>query len=304
MDNKVNINYFLMDGIPSGRIKCTLFNWTGIVYRIPRTDLDICKERQDLVTQSGVYFLFGTDNQGEESVYVGQAGNRNNGGGILSRLNEHKRNEDEDYWTEAIICTTRDDCFGATEISWLENHFYNLAKEAKRYQVKNEQNPNRGKVTEEKESDLKLFAQYTQIIFGVLGYKLFEPIPSKPVNKIGAACEQDTQSERIIYHLSGGNYNATGEETDEGFVVFKDSIINPTTNDSCPNAAKRLREELIKAQKILNNKLLEDVICKSPHLAGGLISGSSISAPANWRATDGRTMKEIEKMVTNQENSN
>ncbi len=43
-----NINIFLMDGTANGRIKCTLANWTGVAYRIPRVDLDLCKERNDL----------------------------------------------------------------------------------------------------------------------------------------------------------------------------------------------------------------------------------------------------------------
>jgi len=78
-----NINYFLMDGTPSGRIKCTISNWTGVAYRIPRTELEKCKERDDL-KQSGVYFLFGTEEDtGDNIVYVGQAGVRKNGEGIL-----------------------------------------------------------------------------------------------------------------------------------------------------------------------------------------------------------------------------
>ena len=69
-----NINLFLMDGEASGRIKCTLANWTGIAYKIPRTELDHCKTRKDL-KQSGVSFLFGTsDNTGRGVVYIGQAG--------------------------------------------------------------------------------------------------------------------------------------------------------------------------------------------------------------------------------------
>lgn len=51
-----------MDGEASGRIKCTLANWTGITYKIPRTELEKCKERDDL-KQSGVNFLFGTSDQ-------------------------------------------------------------------------------------------------------------------------------------------------------------------------------------------------------------------------------------------------
>lgn len=94
-----NINYYLMDGTPSGRIKCTISNWTGVAYRIPRMELEKCKERNDL-KQSGVYFLFGANEEtGNRVVYVGQAGVRKNGEGILYRLQEHKRNQDKDYWT-------------------------------------------------------------------------------------------------------------------------------------------------------------------------------------------------------------
>jgi hypothetical protein len=37
-----SINLFLMDGDPSGRIKCSLANWTGVAYKIPRTELEKC----------------------------------------------------------------------------------------------------------------------------------------------------------------------------------------------------------------------------------------------------------------------
>lgn len=67
-----------MDGSSGGRIKCTLANWTGIAYKIPRTELDKCKERNDL-KQSCVYFLFGTSElTGDNMVYIGQSGARKN----------------------------------------------------------------------------------------------------------------------------------------------------------------------------------------------------------------------------------
>ena len=55
------IKLFLMDDEPSGRVKCSLTNWTGVAYKIPRTLLDKCKD-MPLLKQSGVYFRFGTDN--------------------------------------------------------------------------------------------------------------------------------------------------------------------------------------------------------------------------------------------------
>lgn len=52
-------NLFFIDGKVNSRIKCTLANWTGLAYRIPRTEIEKCTDREDL-SQTSVYFLFGT----------------------------------------------------------------------------------------------------------------------------------------------------------------------------------------------------------------------------------------------------
>jgi hypothetical protein len=50
-----NINMFLMDDEVTGKIKCTLSNWTGVIYKIPRIQLGDLKSRPEM-KQSGVYF--------------------------------------------------------------------------------------------------------------------------------------------------------------------------------------------------------------------------------------------------------
>ena len=152
-----NISAYLMDGDATGCMKATIANWTCVAYRIPRTSLDLCKDRDDL-KQSGVYFLFGVDDQsGDNVVYIGQAGARKNGEGILNRLAEHKRNPDKDYWTEAVVFTTSNNSFGPTEISYLENRFCGMAQNAKRYTVKNGNDPTHGTLSDQ---DFTLFAAY------------------------------------------------------------------------------------------------------------------------------------------------
>ncbi|MFR9276353.1 hypothetical protein [Finegoldia magna] len=42
-----------------------------------------------------------------------------------------------------------------------------------RYKVRNGNDPNHGNVTEEKESELEDFIEYSKMVLGVLGYKLF-----------------------------------------------------------------------------------------------------------------------------------
>ena len=86
-----SINLFLIDGDANGRMKYTLANRTCVAYKIPRTELDKCKERDDL-KQSVVYFLFGKNEEtGDSVVYIDQAGARKNGECILNRLQELKR---------------------------------------------------------------------------------------------------------------------------------------------------------------------------------------------------------------------
>lgn len=238
MSRGKSINLFLMDGDANGRIKCTLANWTGVAYKIPRTELDKCKERDDL-KQSGVYFLFGTSDQtGNPVVYIGQAGVRKNGEGILNRLQEHKRNPDKDYWTESVVFTTSNNSFGPTEISYLENRFCNLALAAKRYEVKNENDPTSGNITEEKESELEEFIDYAKLIMGTLGHKIFIPFSksesaSADTPKDSASVISDTEFflSRAIkqYNIT---VNAQAKQTAEGFVVLAGSIISPEDDNT------------------------------------------------------------------------
>lgn len=290
-----NIQLFLMDGEATGRMKCTLANWTGIAYKIPRTELDKCKEREDL-KQSGVYFLFGTsDETGKGVVYIGQAGARKNGEGILNRLQEHKRNPDKDYWTEAIVFTTSNNSFGPTEISYLENRFCNLAIEANRYDVKNGNDPTLGNITEEKESEMEEFIDYAKVIMGTLGHKLFEPISKPAIKKqdgvpIKVEDTMRLRLERTIKNV--GKVEADGCQTPEGFVVLQGSRISKIDDDTVPATIKERRR---KASVDADGVLLEDMLFTSPSYAAMFVIGKSENGLTRWKTEDGRTLKSLEE---------
>ncbi len=289
-----SINLFLMDGGAGGRIKCTLANWTGVAYKIPRTSLDKCKERNDL-KQSGVYFLFGTsDETGKGIVYIGQAGARKNGEGILNRLQEHRRNPEKDYWTEAVVFTTSNNSLGPTEISYLENRFCNLAVKANRYEVKNGNDPNIGNITEEKESEMEEFIDYAKVVMGTLGHKVLEPI-SEPIVRQ----EEESsggQLENTKLHLSRtikdvGKVEADGSQTTEGFVVFHGSCVSPVDDDTIPAVIKERRKN---AQIDEHRILQEDMLFTSPSYAAMFVIGKSANGLTSWKTSDGKTLKALE----------
>ena len=293
-----SINLFLMDGNANGMIKCTLANWIGIAYKIPRTSLDKCKNRTDL-KQTGVYFLFGvSDTTGKSVVYVGQAGNRKNGEGILNRLLEHKRNPKEGYWTEAVVFTTSNNSFGPTEISYLENRFCNLAVAAKRYEVKNGNDPSLGNITEEKESELEDFIEYAELIMGTLGHKVFIPYTSSAVTAVpapdtGAVLDNDEPEMYLSRAIkkSSITVKATGRQTSEGFVVLKGSIISPDDDNTIPPGVKKLRQA---SQTDSDHVLQEDVLLGSPSSAAMFVIGKSSNGWTAWKTSDGKTLHDLE----------
>lgn len=163
------INVYLIDGEAGGKAKASISNFNGVAYRIPRTALAECKDFEAF-QQSGVYFLFDGQN-----VYVGQAEKRKSGKGIHQRIVDHESDKYKDVWDEVVMITTKDNSLGLTDISYLENRFYNMALSAGRYIVQNGQEPTKGTVTEEKESELEEFIEYIELILSALGYKVFEP---------------------------------------------------------------------------------------------------------------------------------
>ena len=288
------IQLYLMDSVSKGRIKCTLANWTGIAYKIPRTELEKAKSI-DYLKQSGVYFLFSTSDETQEHiVYIGQAGTRKNGEGILNRLQEHKRNPDKDYWTEAVAFTTTNNTFGPTEISYLENQFTKLAIDSKRYIVKNSNEPSLGHVTEEKESELEEYIDYAKIVIGALGYRIFEPIIESP--EIITTVLAPTPEPLLSLILKQGKKEkiiAQGKQTNEGFVIIKGSNIKSSTVKSVPTKALKDRERVNLDDNFV---LLEDMLFNSPSSAASFVTGYAINGKDAWKDEQGRSLNEIEKL--------
>ena len=291
-----NINMFLMDGKVTGKIKCTLSNWTGVIYKIPRIQLADLKSRDEM-KQSGIYFLFGRDEDKQKDVtYIGQATNRKNGEGVLFRVQEHTRDNHADYFNDVIILTTQNNSFGPTEISYLENKFTQLAKESGRYIVKNGNEPNSGNVTEEKQSELDEVVENTLMIVGTLGYRVFVPMTM--------ISEKDLSNDQLTYlylkrksKKSNKVIEARCERTSEGFVVLEGSQIELIDSNVIPSSLQKLRKELIDTNVIKDGILQEKQLFSSPSYAAAFVIGMNTNGRMDWKDKNGKTLKELEEMM-------
>jgi hypothetical protein len=206
-------------------------------------------------------------------------------------LQEHKRNPDKDYWTEAVVFTTSNNSFGPTEISYLENRLTNIAVAAKRYLVKNGNDPTPGNITEEKESELEEFIDYAKIAMGTLGHKVFEPL-TLPVAAATTTGEEALPQGKTFFIKRNG-VNAHARPTSEGFVVLAGSVIRKDTVPSCPDHTKSAREEN-KEHIDENSVLKKGILFRTPSGASDFVLGTSTNGNVEWKTEDGKTLKEVE----------
>lgn len=295
MNNSKNFNLYLMDGDVTGRIKCTLANWTGIAYKIPRSYLNKCKDRQDL-RQSGVYFLFGKNDNGEDEVYIGQAGSE----GVLFRVAEDLK--DEAYFSDVsdvVIFITQNNSFGLAEVNYLESRFIDTAMDVGRFNVRCGINLDPGNVTEEKESELDDFIEYSKMVLGVLGYKLFVSLV-KVTEEETIKEETVKENEELILYLSrkikksDRIIEAKCMKTDKGFVVLSGSMIEETDSKSISKTIKSIRRKCRRRNKIVDGKITGNYLFNSPSSAASFVLGMNTNGKTDWKTEDGLTLNELE----------
>lgn len=272
------IRQFLIDGQADGRWATELSNWTGKAYKIPRTYINQCTDRDDL-SNTGVYFLFGrNDETDEEQVYIGEAEN------IFNRLKQHL--SEKDFWTECIVFISKDNNLNKAHIKYLENHLYILAKESKRYEVVNSNVPTEASISEMDRAEMEEFIDNMRLILGVLGHKILEP-----------SIKRKSDEKEILYILQDrSGIKASGKPISEGFAVLKGSKIADNVASSLSNSVIGKRQTLFDKGIVDDNfTFTQDWAFTSPSLAAAIVVGYSINGRNAWKNKKGISLKEIEE---------
>ena len=273
------IKIFLIDGDPNGRMSCELSNWSGKAYKIPRIKIKDCTDRDDL-TSTGIYLLFGKDDDGNEQVYIGEAES------ILKRLNQQLTQKD--FWNEAIVFISKDENLNKAHIKYLENRLHDIAKSANRYKIENSIIPTRSSISESDRAEMEEFIEYIKMLVNTLGHKVFdEKREFKP-----------KQKQEIFFIKAARNADGQGEPTSDGFVVFKGSKAAAIIVNSMSTSFIKLRQRLIDDGILVNqNEFFEfsdDYIFSSPSTAAVMVMGRNANGLTEWRNNEGKTLKEFE----------
>lgn len=274
------IQMFIFDGNPNGRIMCELSNWNGRAYKISRNELSKFSERND-AENTGVYFLFGKNEENNDTVYIGEAEK------IFSRLKQHLK--DSEYWNDCITVISKDDLLNKAHVKYLENKFYFLAQNAGRSIVTNSTIPTCSSISEYDEAMLQEFISNAKLLVNTLGYKVFDTIEETTIRT-----NDDIQPYFFIKSARGAN--AKGLLVSDGFAVIKDSTIASSTVPIMSDSLKKLRSSLIQKGIVDKNlKLTRDYIFTSPSLAAAIVMGRNANGRTEWKNDEHKSIKDIEE---------
>lgn len=273
------IKIFLIDGDPNGRMSCEISNWSGKAYKIPRIKVKDCSDRHDL-SSTGVYLLFGKDDEGKDQLYIGEAET------ILKRLNQQLTQKE--FWNEAIVFITKDENLNKAHIKYLENRLHDIAKLTNRYKVDNSVIPTQSSISESDRAEMEEYIENIKMLVNTLGHKVFEE-----------KREFKTRHKQATFLIKAARgADGKGEPTSDGFVVFKGSKAAGTIVNSMTANFIKLRDKLI-AEGVLINKgnfleFSDDYIFSSPSTAAVMVMGRNANGLTEWKNKDGKTLKDFE----------
>ena len=284
-----SLRIFVADGDPDGLRIVDKSNWIGKALVFPRALLPQVKVRPELA-QTGVYLLLGPRPDGEgDMLYVGE------GDPIRPRLESHYAQKD--FWTRAIgFTTTTAGQLNKAHVQFLESRLIALARAAKRMPLDNANQPAEPSLSEADRADMEVFLDHMLGMLPVLGVHAFEQAPKAPAAKAGP-----------VLTCKGKGVQATGYEASQGFVVRAGS---QAVVDSAPSMAQHVRGMFDLRQELISNGVLvmqgalyqftQDYTFSAPSTAAAVVLGRSANGRIEWKAADGRTLKEIQEAEAGQ----
>ena len=271
------IELFLVNGTAESLITAELSNWNGKAIKIPRTEVSSC-ERDD-IKGVGVYFLICQEDDGTDSVYIGEAEN------VLDRLTQHLRDfqsgKEKYYWNTAVIFVGRD--LNKALIRYLENRFVEIAKECGRYTVLTKNTYKNTVLKEAQIASMEEFIDNVKILINTLGYKVLVPVPK-------------ANDETIYLYCKGSGASAKGFVSAGGFTVLEGSTVSDHTVPSLETKGKsyyNLRNTLIKDGTISDRVFTRDYEFKAPSAASAVILGHTSNGNVDWKTSDGTKLKDL-----------
>lgn len=281
MKESATVKIFLVDGDPVSVRTAEISNWTGKAIAGPRTQLDAIRKRHE-AGKPGVYFLSGVSPEsGKPKVYVGEAED------VRKRLADHLS---LDFWKTVVLFVSKDENLTKAHVKYLEGKLIERTKEAGRFELHNT-NGSGARLPESDAADMDVFFQKIEQLLPVLGQDFLKPMQQ--------SADPTASIERLYCSIKG--LRATGQMTDNGFLVLKESEAvleeRPSTkNYPYPSA---LRSSLVHEGVLCpagdRYVFAKDYEFSSPSAAASVVHGGHANGLREWKSAAGVPLKELEQ---------
>ncbi len=195
------VTMYLADGAASGIRHVEIANWSGQAVACPRSRLNELRQWSE-AQRPGVYFLL--EKQTAETgdrAYIGESEN------VVKRLNQQANNQD--FWNEVIIFTSKDANLTKAHIKFLESRLTAISIEADRYKIENGNTPTESTLPRADKDAMEEFIDNLRIVLGTLGYRLLEPVKAPILPP--AVVDNSPELSQFEFSFSIRGLNARGQ---------------------------------------------------------------------------------------------
>lgn len=271
------IELFQVDGTSDGIITAELSNWNGKGIKIPRTELASCQ--RDDVCGTGIYFLLCQEDDGTDSVYIGEAEN------VYERLTQHVRDyqsgKEKYYWNTAVVFVGRD--LNKALIRYMENRLVEIARDCRRYTILTKTTYKNTVLKESQVASMEEFISNLSVLLNAMGYKVLVPVPKPTANTVYLRCKS-------------GSANGKGFISPGGFTVLEGSKVSNHLAPSFETGAKsyfELRKKLETDGTIEDGIFTKNFEFSAPSAASAIILGRASNGKNDWKTDHGQKLNDM-----------
>ncbi|GHB33263.1 hypothetical protein GCM10007094_22870 [Pseudovibrio japonicus] len=281
-----SLELFFVDGRPDGLLVAELFNWTGHVLLVPRTQIKQALERTE-ASYTGIYILLG-EKDGEPLSYIGETED------IGKRIRNH--DSQRDWWTKAVFVTTADNKLNKAHVRYLEAQSYARAVSVGRISLENAQVPQMPQVSEAIAANMEGFLDNLYMILPALGIDLFveskrgtatAEAVSQPPKPVSSSNGMNAETPRFLLQMPKRGIKATARLESGEFILEAGSVVRGEWRGPNTHSYTALREQLDKTDVIQkrgeHGLLTTDYAFSSPSAASAIVTGRSSNGTIEWK---------------------
>ena len=265
------VTTYLIDGDPKGTQYVFISNKICQMYVIPRSNLSILNERQELRTPA-FYILLGEDESTKPKAYIGETEN------FRERVKDH--DSKKTFWQKALLFISKDAAMTKADVQYLEHLAIAEAKQSNAFVLdENKQTPKAPNLPEYRKDDMDGFFEDVKFLTSFIGCAIFD------VNK---------PKEEHLFFAKSHNCDAKGFYHTNGFTVIKGSALAKTVVPSFK--WKEKRQQLLDQYAVnKGDKLVleSDITFASPSTASMFVLGRPSNGWLDWKDKEGQTLNAI-----------